>query len=202
MIEISADGSSLTLTGSGKTADGLLNGNYVFAIDGTETVDINVEDLETKPEKPGYYNGTFNLTFPTSSETASDETTESAANPLAGFGAVLKLTSDASSETSSLDLTVTTSGAALATLSITGEYSDGVEIPDLASLGKTYDASSDEAMTEYLTDVNWDTFISNAKAAGLPDELALQLEAVLKSAVENATQPIEEENTTADDNAA
>ena len=202
LIEISADGSSLTLTGSGKTADGLLNGNYVFAIDGTETVDINVEDLETKPEKPGYYNGTFNLTFPTSSETASDETTESAANPLAGFGAVLKLTSDASSETSSLDLTVTTSGAALATLSITGEYSDGVEIPDLASLGKTYDASSDEAMTEYLTDVNWDTFISNAKAAGLPDELALQLEAVLKSAVENATQPIEEENTTAEDNAA
>ena len=57
-------------------------------------------------------------------------------------------------------------------------------------------------MTEYLTDVNWDTFISNAKAAGLPDELALQLEAVLKSAVENATQPIEEENTTAEDNAA
>ena len=201
-IDISADGSSLTLTGSGKTADDLLNGNYVLAVDGTETVDINVENLETKPEKPGYYNGTFNLTFPTSSETASNETTESAANPLAGFGAVLKLTSDASSETSSLDLTVTTSGAALATLSITGEYSDGVEIPDLASLDKTYDASSDEAMTEYLTDVNWDTFISNAKVAGLPDELASQLEAVLKSAVENATQPIEEENTTAEDNAA
>lgn len=57
-------------------------------------------------------------------------------------------------------------------------------------------------MTEYLTDVNWDTFISNAKAAGLPDELASQLEAVLKSAVENATQPIEEENTTSEDNAA
>ena len=201
-IDISADGSSLTLTGSGKTADGLLNGNFVLAVDGTETVDINVENLETKPEKPGYYNGTFNLTFPTSSETASNETTESAANPLAGFGAVLKLTSDASTETSSLDLTVTTSGAALATLSITGKYSDGVEIPDLASLDKTYDASSDEAMTEYLTDVNWDTFISNAKAAGLPDELASQLEAVLKSAVENATQPIEEENTTAEDNAA
>lgn len=37
---------------------------------------------------------------------------------LAGFGAVIKLTSDADADTSTLDLTVTTSGAALATLSI------------------------------------------------------------------------------------
>ena len=55
---------------------------------------------------------------------------------LAGFGAVIKLTSDADADTSTLDLTVTTSGAALATLSITGSYGEGVEIPDFASLDK------------------------------------------------------------------
>mgnify|MGYP000606388748 FL=1 len=47
---------------------------------------------------------------------------------------------------------MTTSGAALATLSITGSYGEGVEIPDFASLDKTYDATDDEAMTEYLTE--------------------------------------------------
>ena len=129
---------------------------------------------------------------------------------LARFGAVIKLTSDADADTSTLDLTVTTSGAALATLSITGSYGEGVEIPDFASLDKTYDATDDAAMTEYLTEINWDTFLANVKAAGVPDELATQLEDVLKAAVESASQPAEEENadtetdtdTTAEDDAA
>ena len=219
LLELAADDSSFTFTGSGKTADGLLNGDYILAVNGTETVDINVENLETKPAKAGYYNGTFNISFPAAETDSSDseagESTEdvtdtSATDMLAGFGAVIKLTSDADADTSTLDLTVTTSGAALATLSITGSYGEGVEIPDFASLDKTYDATDDEAMTEYLTEIKWDTFLANVKAAGVPDELATQLEDVLKAAVESASQPAEEENadtetdtdTTAEDDAA
>lgn len=219
LLELAADDSSFTFTGSGKTADGLLNGDYILAVNGTETVDINVENLETKPAKAGYYNGTFNISFPAAEtdssdseagESTEDDTDTSATDMLAGFGAVIKLTSDADADTSTLDLTVTTSGAALATLSITGSYGEGVEIPDFASLDKTYDATDDEAMTEYLTEINWDTFHANVKAAGVPDELATQLEDVLKAAVESASQPAEEENadtetdtdTTAEDDAA
>ncbi len=193
--------------------------DYILAVNGTETVDINVENLETKPAKAGYYNGTFNISFPAAEtdssdseagESTEDDTDTSATDMLAGFGAVIKLTSDADADTSTLDLTVTTSGAALATLSITGSYGEGVEIPDFASLDKTYDATDDEAMTEYLTEINWDTFLANVKAAGVPDELATQLEDVLKAAVESASQPAEEENadtetdtdTTAEDDAA
>ena len=192
LLELAADDSSFTFTGSGKTADGLLNGDYILAVNGTETVDINVENLETKPAKAGYYNGTFNISFPAAEtdssdseagESTEDDTDTSATDMLAGFGAVIKLTSDADADTSTLDLTVTTSGAALATLSITGSYGEGVEIPDFASLDKTYDATDDEAMTEYLTEINWDTFLANVKAAG-----------VLKAAVESASQPAEEEN--------
>ena len=187
LLELAADDSSFTFTGSGKTADGLLNGDYILAVNGTETVDINVENLETKPAKAGYYNGTFNISFPAAEtgESTEDDTDTSATDMLAGFGAVI---------TSTLDLTVTTSGAALATLSITGSYGEGVEIPDFASLDKTYDATDDEAMTEYLTEINWDTFLANVKAACVPDELATQLEDVLKAAVESASQPAEEEN--------
>ena len=219
LLELAADDSSFTFTGSGKTADGLLNGDYILAVNGTETVDINVENLETKPAKAGYYNGTFNISFPAAEtdssdseagESTEDDTDTSATDMLAGFGAVIKLTSDADADTSTLDLTVTTSGAALATLSITGSYGEGVEIPDFASLDKTYDATDDEAMTEYLTEINWDTFLANVKAAGGPDELATQLEDVLKAAVESDSQPAEEENadtetdtdTTAEDDAA
>ena len=200
------------LSDEGKQYYDTLEENVMKMVNGTETVDINVENLETKPAKAGYYNGTFNISFPAAEtgESTEDDTDTSATDMLAGFGAVIKLTSDADADTSTLDLTVTTSGAALATLSITGSYGEGVEIPDFASLDKTYDATDDEAMTEYLTEINWDTFLANVKAAGVPDELATQLEDVLKAAVESASQPAEEENadtetdtdTTAEDDAA
>ena len=204
LLEITAEDSSLTLTGSGTTSDGLLNGDYIFAIDGTEAADINVENLETKPEKAGYYNGTLNVTFPVAEADAAntDGESEAASNPLAGFGLVINLKSDASTDSSSIGLTVTTSGAPIATLTISGGYGDGVDIPDLTSLDKTYDGSDDAAMTEYVANINWDTFLANIKAAGVPDELATQLETILTSAVEGMTATDEDQDTSATDSSA
>ena len=204
LLEITAEDSSLTLTGSGTTSDGLLNGDYIFAIDGTEAADINVENLETKPEKAGYYNGTLNVTFPVAEADAAntDGESEAASNPLAGFGIVINLKSDASTDSSSIGLTVTTSGAPIATLTISGGYGDGVDIPDLTSLDKTYDGSDDAAMTEYVANINWDTFLANIKAAGVPDELATQLETILTSAVESMTATDEDQDTSATDSGA
>ena len=204
LLEITAEDSSLTLTGSGTTSDGLLNGDYIFAIDGTEAADINVENLETKPEKAGYYNGTLNVTFPVAEADAAntDGESEAASNPLAGFGIVINLKSDASTDSSSMGLTVTTSGAPIATLTISGGYGDGVDIPDLTSLDKTYDGSDDAAMTEYVANIKWDTFLANIKAAGVPDELATQLETILTSAVESMTATDEDQDTSATDSSA
>lgn len=204
LLEITAEDSSLTLTGSGTTSDGLLNGDYIFAIDGTEAADINVENLETKPEKAGYYNGTLNVTFPVAEADAAntDGESEAASNPLAGFGIVINLKSDASTDSSSIGMTVTTSGAPIATLTISGGYGDGVDIPDLTSLDKTYDGSDDAAMTEYVANINWDTFLANIKAAGVPDELATQLETILTSAVESMTATDEDQDTSATDSSA
>ena len=204
LLEITAEDSSLTLTGSGTTSDGLLNGDYIFAIDGTEAADINVENLETKPEKAGYYNGTLNVTFPAAEadDTTTDEESEAASNPLAGFGMVINLESDASTDASSIGLTVTTSGAPIATLTISSGYGDGVDIPDLTSLDKTYDGSDDAAMTEYVANIKWDTFLANIKAAGVPDELATQLETILTSAVESMTATDEDQDTSATDSSA
>lgn len=188
LLEVQADGSSLTLTGSGTSSEGLLTGDYIFAMDGTETMDIHVADLETKPEKTGYYNGKFTLTFPAidTESTGSEDTTT---NPLAGLAVEVNLTSDITTETSQIDLTLTTSGAALATLSISGGYGEGPETKDGDSLTPAYSVDDENDAVEYMKTINWDTLAANAKAAGVPEELVSQLQTLLDSAVQNVINP-------------
>ena len=188
LLEVQADDSSLTLTGSGTSSEGLLTGDYIFAMDGTETMDIHVADLETKPEKTGYYNGKFTLTFP-SVDTESTDSEDTTTNPLAGFAVEVNLTSDITTETSQIDLTLTTSGAALATLSISGGYGEGPETKDGDSLTPAYSVDDENDAVEYMKTINWDTLAANATAAGVPEELVSQLQTLLDSAVQNVINP-------------
>ena len=57
-------------------------------------------------------------------------------------------------------------------------------------------------MTEYVANIKWDTFLANIKAAGVPDELATQLETILTSAVESMTATDEDQDTSATDSSA
>ena len=188
LLEVQADGSSLTLTGSGTSSEGLLTGDYIFAMDGTETMDIHVADLETKPEKTGYYNGKFTLTFP-AVDTESTDSEDTTTNPLAGLAVEVNLTSDITTETSQIDLTLTTSGAALATLSISGGYGEGPETKDGDSLTPAYSVDDENDAVEYMKTINWDTLAANATAAGEPEELVSQLQTLLDSAVQNVINP-------------
>ena len=188
LLEVQADGSSLTLTGSGTSSEGLLTGDYIFAMDGTETMDIHVADLETKPEKTGYYNGKFTLTFP-AVDAGSTDSEDTTTNPLAGLAVEVNLTSDIKTETSQIDLTLTTSGAALATLSISGGYGEGPETKDGDSLTPAYSVDDENDAVEYMKTINWDTLAANATAAGVPEELVSQLQTLLDSAVQNVINP-------------
>lgn len=188
LLEVQADDSSLTLTGSGTSSDGLLTGDYIFAMDGTETMDIHVADLETKPEKTGYYNGKFTLTFP-AVDAGSTDSEDTTTNPLAGLAVEVNLTSDIKTETSQIDLTLTTSGAALATLSISGGYGEGPETKDGDSLTPAYSVDDENDAVEYMKTINWDTLAANATAAGVPEELVSQLQTLLDSAVQNVINP-------------
>lgn len=182
LIEISSGTESLTLTGSGQTAEGLLSGSYIAAYNGVEVADFEVENLETSPEKYGYYNGTITVSFPNNG-------TEEEPNPLSGFGAVINLTSDAEAETSQIDLSVTSSGAPLATLSMTSGYGEGAETPDPSSLGETLSMDSEEDMMAYLQGMDWSSLLDNARVAGIPEELVTQIDEALQAAV---SEPIEE----------
>ena len=182
LIELSSGTESLTLTGSGQTAEGLLNGSYLAAYNGVEVADFEVENLEISPEKTGYYNGTITVSFPNNG-------TEEEPNPLSGFGAVINMISDAEAETSQIDLSVTSSGAPLATLSMTSGYGEGAETTDPSSLGETLSMDSEEDMMAYLQGMDWSSLLDNARAAGIPEELVTQIDEALQAAV---SEPIEE----------
>lgn len=181
LIELSSGTESLTLTGSGQTAEGLLNGSYLAAYNGVEVADFEVENLEISPEKTGYYNGTITVSFPNNG-------TKEEPNPLSGFGAVINMISDAEAETSQIDLSVTSSGAPLATLSMTSGYGEGAETTDLSSLGETLSMDSEEDMMAYLQGMDWSSLLDNARAAGVPEELVTQIDAALQAAVSGSTE--------------
>lgn len=181
LIELSSGTESLTLTGSGQTAEGLLNGSYLAAYNGVEVADFEVENLEISPEKTGYYNGTITVSFPNNG-------TEEEPNPLSGFGAVINMISDAEAETSQIDLSVTSSGAPLATLSMTSGYGEGAETTDPSSLGETLSMDSEEDMMAYLQGMDWSSLLDNARAAGIPEELVTQIDEALQAAVSEPTE--------------
>lgn len=180
LLEISTGTDSYTLTGSGQTAEGLLNGTYIAAYNGVEVADFAVENLETKPAVLGYYNGTITVSFPNNG-------TEENPNPLTGFGAVMDLISDAEAETSQIDISITSSGAPLATLSIAGGYGEGADVTDISSVGETLSVNSNEDMTAYIQGMDWSALLDNARAAGIPEELVTQIDSALQSAAADAS---------------
>ena len=184
LLEFGADDSYVTVTGTGSSTDGLWNGDYILAVNHTEAMDIGVTDLELKPEKAGYYNGTFTISFP---EAQTDDENADVTSMLNGFSAVLKMDSDATAETSSMELSVLTSGVSLGTLSITGGYGEGAEIPDLANPGTVYAVDNEEEMTEYVKNADWSVITENMKTAGVPADLADGFLQILESSVEETS---------------
>ena len=174
-FELWLDTSSITLTGSGQSGDQGLTGEYVLAFDGVKTVGIGVNNLKSDTEAPGYMNGSFNFSL-------LDTGTEEEPNPLAAFGLTANIISDAAAQTSQVDFSLTSSGAPVVTLSVTGGYEasgESVEMPDQAVLDAALSVESEEDMTAYAEGLDWTTVLTNLGAAGVPEELINQLQMML-----------------------
>nr|WP_302889987.1 hypothetical protein [uncultured Blautia sp.] len=174
-FELWLDTSSITLTGSGQSGDQGLTGEYVLAFDGVKTVGIRVNNLKSDTEAPGYMNGSFNFSL-------LDTGTEEEPNPLAAFGLTANIISDAAAQTSQVDFSLTSSGAPVVTLSVTGGYEasgESVEMPDQAVLDAALSVESEEDMTAYAEGLDWTTVLTNLGAAGVPEELINQLQMML-----------------------
>lgn len=176
-FELWLDTSSITLTGSGQSGDQGLTGEYVLAFDGVKTVGVGVNNLESDTENPGYINGSFNFSI-------LDKGTEEEPNPLATFGLVVNITSDAAAQTTQMDFSLTSSGAPIVTLSVTGGYGasgESVEMPDQAALDAALSAESEEDMLAYAEGLDWSTVLTNLGAAGVPEELVAQIQMMLEN---------------------
>lgn len=174
-FELWLDTSSITLIGSGQSGDQGLTGEYLLAFDGVKTVGIGVNNLKSDTEAPGYMNGSFNFSL-------LDTGTEEEPNPLAAFGLTANIISDAAAQTSQVDLSLTSSGAPVVTLSVTGGYEasgESVEMPDQAVLDAALSVESEEDMTAYAEGLDWTTVLTNLGAAGVPEELINQLQMML-----------------------
>lgn len=174
-FELWLDTSSITLTGSGQSGDQGLTGEYLLAFDGVKTVGIGVNNLKSDTEAPGYMNGSFNFSL-------LDTGTEEEPNPLAAFGLTANIISDAAAQTSQVDLSLTSSGAPVVTLSVTGGYEasgESVEMPGQAVLDAALSVESEEDMTAFAEGLDWTTVLTNLGAAGVPEELINQLQMML-----------------------
>lgn len=192
-FELWLDTSSITLTGSGQSGDQGLTGEYVLAFDGVKTVGIGVNNLKSDTEAPGYMNGSFNFSL-------LDTGTEEEPNPLAAFGLTANIVSDAAAQTSQVDFSLTSSGAPVVTLSVTGGYEasgESVEMPDQAVLDAALSVESEEDMTAYAEGLDWTTVLTNLGAAGVPEELINQLQMMLTApdaAVAEVPETVTEES--------
>lgn len=186
-FELWLDTSSITLTGSGQSGDQGLTGEYVLAFDGVKTVGIGVNNLKSDTEAPGYMNGSFNFSL-------LDTGTEEEPNPLAAFGLTANIISDAAAQTSQVDFSLTSSGAPVVTLSVTGGYEasgESVEMPDQAVLDAALSVESEEDMTAYAEGLDWTTVLTNLGAAGVPEELINQLQMMLTAPDAAAAEVLE-----------
>lgn len=192
-FELWLDTSSITLTGSGQSGDQGLTGEYVLAFDGVKTVGIGVNNLKSDTEAPGYMNGSFNFSL-------LDTGTEEEPNPLAAFGLTANIISDAAAQTSQVDFSLTSSGAPVVTLSVTGGYEasgESVEMPDQAVLDAALSVESEEDMTAFAEGLDWTTVLTNLGAAGVPEELINQLQMMLTApdaAVAEVPETVTEES--------
>ena len=157
-----SDNGEFALTGSGTLDGDLLNGTYQFSANGTPYANIELQDYDTASAKKGNINGNYTVTL-----ISSDEDDSMAA--LTNFALNMNLTSADTS--GSIDLSITSAGSTLGTLSITSEPGDGIEIPDLTSINDAYDVTDEDAMTEYASSLDFDVLMNNLTDAGVPDEV-------------------------------
>lgn len=186
LIEFGVEGETLTFIGTGQSAEGLLNGEYVVAVGGVKMLGVKTENLETNPEVPGYYNGKIHISV-------LDTGTEEEPNPLAAFGITVSLASDAKAGTNQIGLSITNSGVPLVTLSVSGGYAEtGASAPEQAALDSALDLTAQDAETAYIQSMDWSAILENAAAAGVPEELVGALDQMIQQSVDAVLNPPQE----------
>ncbi len=171
LLDMQADGSGFTVTGTSQKADGVEKGSYSVAVDGITLMDLATEsDIAASEE--GYPVATCTITFPQGD-------TQENYNPLSLFSLVLSIDSHKEDNSVNMNLALLSSGAQLGSLSLSVVQTDeAVEVPGEDVLGAAYDVANEEDANAYAEEASYDAIVENIKNAGVPAEL---VDAVVQS---------------------
>ena len=151
-----------TIEGAGQTEGSLLSGHYGINVQGTEFATIDVTDYDVEAARQGFVNGTYDVAL-----TIPEDFQGGSLSMLNNFGLNAKVASDKSGYNA--DLTVTTGGTAMATLSVSGSLLDAA--PEGLDPALTEGAISlTEGMENYLAGIDFSAPIETLTSIGMPEE--------------------------------
>lgn len=162
LISLNSDDSSISLEGSGKVTDGLLSGSYQLTMDSTPCASIEVSDYNISSAKEGEITGTYTISLIASGE-------DDQSSSLENLALIVNLASEG--ETSSINLSVTSAGSSLGTLSLASSKGEKIQMPDLTSITDAYDMDNEQEAQEYTSTMDFNAIMDNLTQAGMPQEV-------------------------------
>jgi len=175
LLEMEVDGEALVLKGNGTITDGKLSGIYTVSMNGADMIAIEVKDQFTD-EATGENGGSYRLAV---LEGIGAEEYES----LGMFGLLLECYANQTNKQSQVYATIEMSGSPIVTIGIGGETCEALEIVDVAELENTLDTASEDDMVTYVTEMDWTPIIENFVEAGMPEELAAELDNLIYTSI-------------------
>lgn len=170
--DLSADGSTMAITGSGQISSNKENGTYTFFMDDTPMFTVEVEDYDLKVSKDGSSGGSL-LFRPCSGlmglmeiETGAEE--NEGMNLLSNYS--LKVSFDHSKDSSKADITVLSVDVPMFTITSAMEFSDNVPSNLPKDSDTVYDMMDEEEFMDYMMSINWDELLNALKSSDLPSE--------------------------------
>lgn len=156
-LSVSADGETYGISGIGTNKYGIVNGTYQLMANGVAMASAEVADLDANEGK----SGTITLAL---AENMPDEETYG----MLGAGQIV-LTFDEEDGLSKIALELLYNGESLGDILLTGKETDtAVDVSALDS-ANTYNATSDEDMKAYTSNMDLNPILENITAAGAPE---------------------------------
>ncbi len=167
------------ITGEGTRKKGLIEAEYVLLSYGQEIMTLEVSDWDEKAAEEGYFKGTLLLA---PSEAMFNEMTSgamtSAASSLVSNGIALELNLNMSEKSSEIDIGLVAGGNRMLGMSFNVSSVAGAKVSKPSSdIDLIVDGMPDqEALKEWILDMDFDTVLKNISKAGVPSEYVDMLE--------------------------
>lgn len=175
-VEIAADGESFAVSGKGAIAEGKVSGTYDFMYNSVVMASVDVTDFVPADLEANGLNGSYKFYL-------QPGVGEENYTTLSSFDVVVDCTTDMETLDQDYALTLNMSSAPLATIGISAGMSEPVAVPDFATLTNVLDATIEDDMDAYVTEMDWAPVLDKCVVAGMPEDVAAMLDELIYNAL-------------------